>query len=85
MKPVIHTDAELIDWFEKQEGAALVSDDFGHWACSGDGMQNVPEETPADIQTTFFIEKEKWRSSIREVILQFKRDGEEEKEEEEKE
>ena len=63
------TDKELIDWLELQEGCGLISDDFGHWAVTGDGMQNVPDNTPTDIQTTFFISKEQWKPSIREAIL----------------
>jgi hypothetical protein len=62
-------DTELIDWLETQEGSALISDDFGHWAVSGTGMQNVPENPPDDIQTTFFIEKHEWKKTIREAIL----------------
>ena len=68
------TDTERLDWIESQGGIALVSDDFGHWCISGDGLQNIPEEvmgdnpTPGDIQTTFFIEKERWCTSVREAI-----------------
>jgi len=31
-------------------------------------MQNVPEEEPSDIMTSFFIEKDEWKDSIREAI-----------------
>jgi len=62
------SDTELLDWLEKQDGAALVNDDAGRWSVSFDGMQNVPGEEPSDIQTTFFIEAAAWKPSIREAI-----------------
>lgn len=62
------TDEDRLNWLEKQEGCALISDDFGHWAVSCMGMQNVPEKTPADIDTTFVVMKDEWKSSIREAI-----------------
>lgn len=61
-------DKARMDWLEKQEGAALVSDDAGHWCVTYDGMQNVPVDPPQDIQTTFFIEKDQWKKSVREAI-----------------
>lgn len=68
------TDTERIDWFEKEAfGCALISDDNGHWAVSGDGMQNVPSSgRPEDIQTTFFVEADRWHPSIREAIDAFR-------------
>lgn len=65
---VTKTDTELLNWFEEHDGCGLISDDCGHWAVSGDGMQNIPENTPADIQITFFIEKKKWKKNVREAI-----------------
>lgn len=62
------TDVERLDWLEEHQGYALVSDDFGHWACVTEGMQSVPDRTPADIQTTFFIRKKQWKKSIRAAI-----------------
>ncbi len=62
------TDKELLDYMETQEGAAIISDDFGHWAVTGAGFQNVPQKTPADIQTTHIIEKKQWKKSIRAAI-----------------
>ena len=62
------TDTERLDWLEKHQGFAVVSDDFGHWACVCNGMQNVPEKTPADIQTTFYIERREWEKTIRKAI-----------------
>jgi len=61
-------DKERIDWLEKEQGSALVSDDAKHWAVVCDGFQNVPMNTPSDIQTTFFIKKKEWKKSIREAI-----------------
>jgi len=60
---------EMLDWLEEHEGFALVSDDFGHWAVTGNGTQSIPENPPDDVETTFFIEKREWRESIREAIL----------------
>jgi hypothetical protein len=61
--------AELLDWLENSQGFALVSDDNIHWACVSAGMQAVPvSDGPQDITTIFFIEKEEWRSSVREAI-----------------
>ena len=77
MKMKIYKNKEkikLIDWFEKKcEGCAIISDDRGNWACSGDGFQNIEEgDFPIDIQTTFFIEADRWKKSIFEAIEDFK-------------
>ena len=65
------TDTIRLDWLEQQEGCALISDDNGHWTVAGDGWQNCPMTKEAiDIQTTFFIEKDKWADSVREAIDQ---------------
>jgi len=63
------TDTELLDWLEKQPGAALINDDAGRWAVSFDGMQNVPDEDVASfIATCFYIEADLWKPTIREAI-----------------
>jgi len=62
------TDEQRLDWLEEQDGSALISDDFGRWAIVSDGFQTVPKKTPADISTTFFIEKKFWKKSIRKAI-----------------
>lgn len=65
------TDTERLDWLEQQEGFGLISDDFGHWAVSGDGMQNIPEgqrEDPKELSTSFIVEGPAWKDSIREAI-----------------
>jgi hypothetical protein len=63
-------DTERLDWLAKQEGFGLISDDFGRWAVSGAGVQNLPNEVgkPFDVTTSFFIEAAKWHPSIREAI-----------------
>ena len=61
-------DTERLDYLEAMEGFALLSDDQGHWAVSGDGFQNIPDPAPGDVETTFFIEKSMWKSSVREAI-----------------
>ena len=67
----LRKDRERLDWLEKQEGSGLLSDDFGHWAVSGEGMQNIPDnqrEDPKNIETTFFVSGEDWKSAIRDAI-----------------
>lgn len=68
------TDAERLDWLEKEaEGCALLSDDFGNWAVSTMGMQNIPDPvpekgTPGDIGTSHFVKADEWKPSIRDAI-----------------
>lgn len=67
------SDTELLDSLEKmtKEGACpgIIFDDNGHWAVSFDGTQNVPGSYEAEyVFTTFEVEADKWRSSIREAI-----------------
>ena len=66
------TDKERLDWLQKkvETGACpgLINDDNGHWAVSFDGIQNVPDTDPCDIQTTFFVFARDWKDSIREAI-----------------
>ena len=66
----IDSDTARLDWLAIEgDGYALVSDDNGHWACVQDGMQNCPmTRNPEDIQTSFFIEKDKWCDTVREAI-----------------
>ena len=62
-------DSRRLDAMQEMYGSGVLSDDRGHWVVSDSGMQNVPlEDGPQDIATTFFIEAEKWRPSIREAI-----------------
>ena len=68
----MNSDTDLLDFLETCDGAALISDDAGNWAVTGDGMQDVPDDPPQDISTCFFIEKDQWRPSIREAILAYK-------------
>ena len=60
-------DAKRLYWLEGNQ-FSLISDDAGRWACTATGIQNVPEESPTDIHTTFFIEALEWKDSIREAI-----------------
>ena len=64
----MNTDTQRLDWLATQTGIGLIHDDFDHWAVAGCGFQNIPENVPDDIQTSFFIEKNEWKPSIREAI-----------------
>lgn len=46
----------------------LLYDDEGHWAVSGDGMQDVAIGDPIDMNMIHFIEKDMWKNNIREAI-----------------
>jgi hypothetical protein len=64
------TDTGLLNWLENASGYALISDDNGHWACTGDGIQNAPLDSDTfDVATSFWIEKALWKPTIREAIL----------------
>jgi hypothetical protein len=45
----------------------LLYDDNGHWSITSDGFQSVVT-VPSDVETHFFIEKEKWKNTIREAL-----------------
>jgi len=62
------TDKQIIKWLEAHQGCALVSDDDGRWAVSASGFQNVTAGKAADVQTTFFIAKKEWRTSIKKAV-----------------
>jgi len=63
------TDKEMLDWLKRADCYSLISDDNGHWACTADGMQNVPEgKEPVEIMTTFLVEKGDWFDSPRKAI-----------------
>ena len=66
------TDTERLDWLETEAfGFALVSDDNGRFACVFDGFQTCPlgdSGEPETVQASFFVEKERWRDTIREAI-----------------
>ncbi len=70
------TDTERLDWLDKQDGAALVSDDAGHWAVTFNGMQRVPSAPPEGIESFFWIEKEEWHYSVRDAIDRARADEE---------
>ena len=73
LKTVLMTDTKRLDWLEDRQGYGLISDDFGRWAISSSGMQNIPDnaDVPSYIATTFFIEAADWKPSIREAIDYF--------------
>ena len=61
-------DMNNLDWLEESQ-FSLVSDDAGRWACVVSVFQNVPDNDKAtDISTTFWIEADEWKNSIREAI-----------------
>lgn len=70
-------DAQRIDWLENNQGKALVSSDFGHWAVVEEGMQSIPVDIhePSDMSTTFFIEKDQWKKTVREAIDHAMKEG----------
>ena len=63
-------DTKRLDWLEKREGFGLISDDFGRWAVSGAGTQNLPTDIgqPFDVSTSYFAEASNWHLSIRDAI-----------------
>lgn len=62
-------DKPRLEWLEERDGYALVSDDNGHWAVVVEGFQNcLIGPQPADVTTSFWIEKDQWYNSIREAI-----------------
>ncbi len=69
----MRTDTELLNDLEQLalngDCPGIINDDNGHWAVTGDGMQNcVAGDDPQDVQTTFFVEAKQWRNTIREAI-----------------
>lgn len=67
-----HTINELINLLQTHGyGHALISDDFGHWAVVSDGIQEIPEDPPADIDVTFFVTKKEWHPTIEAALEAF--------------
>lgn len=63
---------ELIAFLEQHgSGCGLISDDAGHWVVATEGMQNVPENPPEDIDSRFFVTAEEWKPSVREALEAF--------------
>lgn len=67
------TDTELLDGLEEDTAhggcPGIINDDNGHWAVTGDGLQNVVcGDEPSDVQTTFYVQAKNWRKTIREAI-----------------
>jgi hypothetical protein len=77
-----------LDLLESDEhlGAGLISDDFGNWAVSESGMQNISDkdgklptkEKPVDIASAFFVDADEWSGSIAEALRKFVEAGKEE-------
>lgn len=68
----VYTDTELLDWLQDHsiDCPGLINDDNGRWAVSFTGTQNVPmEDGPADIWTSYFVEKHEWKPTVREAII----------------
>ncbi len=61
-------DSAMLDWLEKQQGSALVSDDHSRWAIAGTGFQSLPSDEPTDIETHFLILADEWKPTVREAI-----------------
>jgi hypothetical protein len=50
----------------------LLYDDNGHFAVECEGVQTVPDlDDVIDIETSFFVEKHKWKSTPREALLDY--------------
>jgi hypothetical protein len=50
----------------------LLNDDARRWALISEGLQNVPDPNePTDIETSFYVEAECWKPTIREAILYY--------------
>jgi len=64
------TDTELLNWLEKQDGGALINDDFNHWAFASEGMQNInmEDDKEYDLQSTWWVEKHAFKKTIREAL-----------------
>jgi len=63
------SDTELINDLEKNLATGLVSDDRGHWAIARSGIQSICPNPPEDTDITLFVEKDQWKTSIREAII----------------
>lgn len=60
-------------------GAApnLLYDDNGYFAMTSDGYQTVVSESPADIETSFLVPARKWKPNIREAVIYYLLEDEE--------
>lgn len=62
-------DTKRLNWLEKQDGGALINDDDGRWAFASLGVQNVNlTDEEYDLESSWWIEKHAFKSSIREAI-----------------
>ena len=73
-KPV--TDTDRLDWLEKcAYGGGVIGDDNGRWAVPDSGFQNLSDaegnlitDRAIDVQSTFVVEADEWKPTIREAI-----------------
>ena len=50
----------------------LINDDNGHWAISGEGMQNVVYgDEMQDVESHFYIEAEMFQNTIKEALIHY--------------
>ncbi len=63
-------DSKLLNWLEMQDGGALINDDAGRWAFASDGVQNLNMENDEafDLESTWWVEKHAFKTTIREAI-----------------
>ena len=68
----LEKDRARLDWLEAQgNGLGVVHDDQSQWAVAMNGMQSIrslSSESPAPLDTTYFVEGEAFRNTIREAI-----------------
>lgn len=64
----LEADKVRLDWLGHQPGVALINDDDGYWAVSGDGFQNVRVNNQGPLETSFYVEQEQFRDSVRAAI-----------------
>ena len=61
-------DHKRLSWLQSHDGYALISDDNGNWAIVCDGMQQIADDPPDDLWTSYLVEKRFWKSTIRQAI-----------------
>lgn len=70
-------DTELLDWFETQDGASLVSDDNGRWAVALTGTASIEDieepkrfitDGPINWEGVAWVERDQWKDSVRQAL-----------------
>jgi hypothetical protein len=75
-----YTDTQLIEALQEAAGCNLVSDDNGKWAVSTSGTQPIvdtPEGFTETVGIVSFVEPHEWKSTIREALIAFAEDDNE--------